>query len=66
MNLLVFKRWKSHLARLRPISANKLIKIIIGLGYEEIRQKGSHKIFKNLEGKIIVIPYHKGEKISKG
>lgn len=52
--------------KLRPISPEKLIKILKKLGFEEIRQKGSHKFFRNPEGKTTVIPFHKGENISKG
>jgi len=54
------------LNKLRPISPEKLIKILKKLGFEEIRQKGSHKFFRNPEGKTTVIPFHKGENISKG
>ena len=35
-------------------------------GFEEIRQKGSHKFFRDSQGRTTVIPYHKGEKIGKG
>ncbi len=52
--------------KLKPISPDKLIKILKKLGFEEIRQKGSHKFFRNQEGKTTVIPYHKSENISKG
>ncbi len=61
-----FKRWKFLLKKLSPIAPEKLIKIIKKLGYEEIRQKGSHKLFRNNEGRTTVIPFHKGEKIGKG
>lgn len=52
--------------KLKPISPEKLIKIIKKLGFEEIRQKGSHKFFRNPEGKTTIVPFHKGENISKG
>ena len=35
-------------------------------GFEEIRQKGSHKFFCDSQGRTTVIPYHKGEKIGRG
>jgi predicted RNA binding protein YcfA (HicA-like mRNA interferase family) len=54
------------LKKLNPIAPEKLIKILIRQGFREIRQKRSHKIFRNAEGKTTVVPVHKGEKISVG
>ncbi|MHA1292667.1 MAG: type II toxin-antitoxin system HicA family toxin [Promethearchaeota archaeon] len=52
--------------KLNPIKPEKLVKILKKLGYEEIRQRGSHKIFRNIDGKMTVIPFHKGETIGRG
>lgn len=52
--------------KLNPISPDKLIKILKKQGFKEIRQKGSHKFFRDSEGRTTVIPYHKGEKIGRG
>ena len=52
--------------KLNPISSEKLIKILKKQGFEEIRQKGSHKFFRDSEGRTTVIPFHKGEKIGRG
>lgn len=52
--------------KLNPIAPDKLIRIIKKQGFEEIRQKGSHKFFRNSVGRTTVIPYHKGEKIGRG
>lgn len=52
--------------RIIPLDPDKVIRCLKKLGYWEARQKGSHKIFKNVYGKIIVIPYHKGEKLRRG
>jgi len=54
------------LDKLNPIKPEKLVKILKKLGYEEIRQRGSHKIFRNIDGKMTVIPFHKGETIGRG
>lgn len=44
---------------MRPITAKKLIKILIANGFILSRQKGSHAIYKHNESKIIVpIPLH--------
>ena len=51
------------MAKLPQIDAIKLSKIIKKLGFQFIRQKGSHMFFKHSDGRTTVIPYHSGEKI---
>ena len=51
---------------LKPIPPTKIIQKFKKLGFEEIRQKGSHIIFKHPDGRRTVVPFHKGEDISKG
>ena len=46
------------------LKASEIIKILHILGFDEVRQKGSHKQFKNKEGKITTIPFHKNRDIS--
>lgn len=44
---------------MKPITANKLIKVLRLNGFVLSRQKGSHVIFKNLQSGIIVpVPLH--------
>lgn len=63
---MAFKRWKLLLKKLNPIAPEKLIIILKKQGFKEIRQKGSHKFFRDSEGRTTVVPFHKGEKISRG
>lgn len=52
---------------LAPISARKLIKILLELGFEEIRRKGSHCFFFNCaNGLSSVVPDHGSEDIGRG
>lgn len=52
---------------LAPISAKKLIKILLKLGFEEIRRKGSHRFFFNCaSGLSTVVPDHGSEDIGRG
>lgn len=49
------------------MTAKQLIKLLIQNGYEEIRQRGSHKIFKNAEtGKQVTVPIHIGKDLKLG
>ena len=52
--------------RLTPLKSSKLIKKLKKLGFEPIRQRGSHIYFKHPDGRCTVVPRHKGEDISKG
>lgn len=48
--------------RLPRISATKIIKVLQKQGFILVRQSGSHKIYKNREGKRVTVPHH-SEKI---
>jgi len=54
------------MSKLPQISANELIKILIKLGFNVIRQAGSHVFLKHKDGRTTVIPNHPGEKIDRG
>ena len=34
------------------------------LGFQEVRQKGSHKQFRHPDGRITTVPFHKGRDIA--
>ena len=46
-------------------SHNDMVQLVEKQGYEKVRTKGSHSIYKNKEGKTTVVPYH-GKQIDKG
>ena len=52
--------------RLIPLKPSQVIKVLKELGFEPIRQRGSHIYFKHPDGRCTVVPFHKGEDISKG
>jgi len=51
---------------LSPIKARKLIKILIKLGFSQVRQKGSHAFFAHKDGRSTVVPIHPSKQIGKG
>jgi predicted RNA binding protein YcfA (HicA-like mRNA interferase family) len=51
---------------IKPLPAEKIIRVLKKAGFEIVRQRGSHVILKNPEGRITVIPFHKGEEIGRG
>ena len=42
-----------------------MIAILLSMGLEEIRQKGSHKFFAHSDGRTTVIPDHTGEDLGR-
>jgi len=54
------------MSKLPQISANELIKILIKLGFNVIRQSGSHVFLRHKDGRTSIIPNHPGEKLDRG
>lgn len=52
--------------RIPTITVNLMIKFLLSLGFEEIRQKGSHKFFRHPDGRTATVPDHKGEDLGRG
>jgi predicted RNA binding protein YcfA (HicA-like mRNA interferase family) len=46
--------------KLPRITAAEVIKVLERAGFLLVRQSGSHKIYKNNEGKRVTVPYHTG------
>jgi predicted RNA binding protein YcfA (HicA-like mRNA interferase family) len=51
---------------LRPIPARKVIKLLNKIGFEVVRQRGSHVILKHPDGRLTIVPVHSGEDIGRG
>jgi len=54
------------MSKLPLLTAKELIKILLGLGFHQKRQKGSHIFFQHPDGRTTVIPDHGHEKIDRG
>lgn len=53
------------MSKLSICDSDTMIKILLFLNFKEIRQKGSHKFFKNKDGLTTVIPCH-NEDLGRG
>jgi len=42
----------------------EVIRLLRRLGFEEVRQRGSHKQFRHPDGRQTTVPVHKGRDIS--
>ena len=54
------------MSKLPMLSAKEVIRILNKLGFNFIRQEGSHMFFLHPDGRTTVIPNHPGQDIGRG
>lgn len=54
------------MSKLPPLKSREIIKILRKLGFQKVRQKGSHAFFSHPDGRTTVVPIHQGRQIGKG
>jgi predicted RNA binding protein YcfA (HicA-like mRNA interferase family) len=54
------------LSKLPVLASTQLVKILRSLGFERVRQKGSHAYFRHTDGRTTVVPLHRGEDLGRG
>jgi len=52
------------MASIPVLKPNEVISILERLGFQEVRQKGSHKRFQHPDGRRTNVPFHAGRDIS--
>ncbi|MFH1106441.1 MAG: type II toxin-antitoxin system HicA family toxin [Candidatus Micrarchaeota archaeon] len=50
---------------LRPIKAQRLIKILAALGFSQVRRHGSHVFLRHPDGRTTTVPVHAREEIDR-
>jgi predicted RNA binding protein YcfA (HicA-like mRNA interferase family) len=51
--------WRSFLPWRRILDSLKIIRALTEKGWEHVRTRGSHHIFRNALGQIVVVPHPK-------
>jgi predicted RNA binding protein YcfA (HicA-like mRNA interferase family) len=46
------------------LKPQEVVQILRTIGFEEVRQRGSHKQFRHADGRVTTVPFHKGRDIS--
>jgi predicted RNA binding protein YcfA (HicA-like mRNA interferase family) len=46
------------------LKPREVVAILHRLGFEEVRQRGSHKQFRHADGRVTTVPFHPGRDIS--
>jgi len=47
------------LSKLQIINAKRMEKLLLLLGFEKTRQKGSHAFYRHPDGRTTTVPHHK-------
>ena len=53
------------MTRLPILNSRTLEKVLFGLGFEKVRQKGSHVLYRHPDGRTTTIPFHKGRDLAR-
>jgi predicted RNA binding protein YcfA (HicA-like mRNA interferase family) len=48
------------------LKPREVVAILVGFGFVEVRQKGSHKQFRHPDGRVTTVPFHQGRDIAPG
>ncbi len=54
------------MSKLPLLTGKELIRILEKLGFEKVRQEGSHIFLRHLDGRTTLVPVHAGEEIDRG
>ena len=55
----------SKLSKLKRVDAETIVKALVKIGFQPIRQHGSHLVMKHPDGRLIVVPIHRGRRTWK-
>ncbi len=53
------------MSKLPLVNAKTFEKLLIRLGFQIIRQKGSHVFYRHPDGRYTTLPHHQGQDISR-
>ena len=54
------------MTKLPLVTGVEMARLLVRLGFTQLRQKGSHAYFRHPDGRATVVPLHKGETIGRG
>ena len=53
------------MTRLPILDAKKVEKLLMNLGFERVRQKGSHVFYRHPDGRTTTLPHHRGRDLAR-
>lgn len=48
------------MSKLKIITASRMQKLLLRIGFKKVRQKGSHVFYQHADGRVTTVPFHKG------
>ena len=54
------------MSRLPVLSAREVIRVLEQVGFQVVRQRGSHVRLRHEDGRVLTVPVHRGQNISRG
>jgi predicted RNA binding protein YcfA (HicA-like mRNA interferase family) len=52
-------------SRLELINAKTMEKLLLRLGFEKVRQRGSHAFYRHVDGRTTTVPHHKTRMLAR-
>ena len=52
------------MGRIPPLKPREVERLLLALGFLEIRQRGSHKQYRHPDGRGTTVPFHAGRDVS--
>ena len=52
--------------KLPTVTAKQVISVLKKIGFEIVRQRGSHVRLKHTDGRVVTVPVHSGQNLGKG
>lgn len=53
------------MSKLKLINAKEMEKLLLRLGFEKVRQKGSHVFYRHPDGRVTTVPHHKAKLLAR-
>lgn len=53
------------MSKLKLVDARRMEKLLFRLGFEKVRQKGSHVFYRHPDGRVTTVPHHKGRMLAR-
>jgi len=51
--------------RLPLVDCRTMEKVLLGLGFQPVRQKGSHVFYRHPDGRTTTVPHHPGRNLAR-
>lgn len=53
------------MTRFPSLTAGELEKVLLGIGFEAVRRRGSHVFYRHPDGRTTTVPHHAGRELAR-